>query len=184
MEQIKRWKLDFKIMIMKTSFLFILVSFLNLQTSVAQSFETDTQAQNNIQKLEFLVGKWEGEGWRILQDGTKHTFSQSENVQFKLDSTALLIEGKGMANNKVIHNAMAIITSNKEPGKYEFQSFLQNGMKGSFKAEIKHETFYWYPNENVRYIIYINDKGEWYEKGEYNRQDNWVQFFEMTLTKS
>ena len=169
---------------MKAILLLFIVSYLNATPIIAQSFETDAEAQKNIEKLDFLVGTWEGEGWRILQDGSRHVFSQTENVQFKLDSTAILIEGRGMANNKVIHNAMAIITSGDDPGSYEFQSFLQNGMKGSFKAEIRENTFYWYPNEKVKYIIYINDNGEWYEKGEYNRQDDWVQFFEMTLSKS
>lgn len=169
---------------MKTAIFLLLASLLSFSTTRSQSFKTDTVSQENIQKLDFLLGKWEGSGWRMSPDGTKHTFDQSENVQFKLDSTAVLIEGKGIANEEIIHNAIAIITYDKESGNYAFQSFLQNGMKGSFKAELKESVFYWYPNENIRYIISINDKGQWHETGEFNREGNWRQFFEMTLSKS
>ncbi len=149
----------------------------------AQSFETDLYAKDRIKKLYFMVGNWEGNGWRMSPDGTKNEFYQSEKVQFKLDSTAILIEGKGTVGEKVIHNALAIVTSNKENEQFSFQSFLQNGMKGIFSGEIKTDSFYWYPNENTRYIITINEKGEWFETGEFKRQEKWFKFFEMTLSK-
>ena len=168
---------------MKTLFLFILGCLIGLHQGHSQSFETDLEAKEHIKKLDFLVGKWEGSGWRIGQDGIKHNFDQTENVQFKINSTAILIEGKGFSNGQVIHNAMAVVTSDEDSGQYEFQSYLQNGMKGSFKAEIIEDKFYWYPNENVRYIISINEQGQWFETGEYNRSGNWMQFFEMSLSK-
>ena len=58
---------------------------------------------------------------------------------------------------------------------------LQNGQKGEFKGELIDGKFYWYPNENVRYVIWQNEKKQWYEKGEFKREGNWTQFFEMTL---
>ncbi|GAA4321678.1 hypothetical protein GCM10023115_49390 [Pontixanthobacter gangjinensis] len=168
---------------MKTLFSIFVTLIIGVAALNAQTFETDQQAKSAIQKLSFLSGEWKGKGWRISQDGNKYHFDQSETVQFKLDSTALLIEGKGTAKGRLIHNALAVVTSEKESGNYEFQSFLQNGMKGSFKAELKDGNFYWYPNPNVRYIISINDKGQWHETGEYSRQGNWIQFFEMTLDR-
>jgi len=56
-------------------------------------------------------------------------------------------------------------------------------MNAEFKAEIIGNKLYWYPNENVRYIIWKNEKEQWYEKGEYKRENSWNQFFEMTLDK-
>jgi hypothetical protein len=35
----------------------------------------------------------------------------------------------------------------------------------------------------MRYIIYLNDKGQWHETGEMKRENDWFQFFEMTLDK-
>lgn len=168
---------------MRSLLLLLIVVFFGLKSMTSQSYETDKEAQANIQKLNFIIGEWKGKGWRMSPDDNKYTFDQTEIIQFKLDSTAVLIEGKGYSNGEVIHNAMAIITSDKESGNYSFQSFLQNGMKGSFKAEIQEGALYWYPIENIRYIIKIHDNGEWFETGEYNMQGKWIQFFEMKLKK-
>ncbi len=168
---------------MKNLILLLFMNIALLPAISSQSFETDKEAQSQIQKLDFLIGDWKGQGWRTSPNGEKHHFEQTEKVQFKLDSTAVLIEGKGIAEGKVIHNALAVITSDKDSEAYSFQSFLQNGMKGTFKAEIIDGSLYWYPSENVRYIININQKGEWHEIGEFNRQENWMKFFEMTLIK-
>ncbi|MEQ8532897.1 MAG: hypothetical protein RIB86_13680, partial [Imperialibacter sp.] len=92
-------------------------------------------------------------------------------------------EGKGTAEGKVIHNAMAIISWNKTDNNYSFYSYLSTGRKSEFKGELIEEAFYWYPADNMRYIISINDKGQWYEKGEINMGTSWFQFFEMTLDK-
>ncbi len=117
------------------------------------------------------------------QDRAKHEFSQTENVQFKLDSTAILIEGKGMSQGKVIHNALAVVRFDKTNNQYSFQSFLQNGREGNCKAELIDGKMCWYPSDNMRYIISINENGQWFEIGEINMQNNWYQFFEMTLNK-
>lgn len=165
----------------------LLLSILTLATLIsvahAQIRETDKTAQAEIKKLAFLVGKWEGTGWMMGQDGVKYTFNQTEKVLFKLDSTAILIEGLGKADGKVIHDALAIITFAGESDQYDFQSFLPSGQKGNFKSELKEKTYYWYPTATVRYIIRLNDKGQWYEIGEYNQGSSWLQFFEMTLEK-
>lgn len=139
--------------------------------------------KQEIKKLAFIVGEWKGEGWMMGRDGQRHSFIQTENVQFKLDSTAILIEGLGMTEGEVIHNAMAVLRFNRENSNYSFNSFLSTGLEGSFKAELIDDKLYWYPNENMRYIIELNEDGQWYETGEINRDGNWFQFFEMTLNK-
>lgn len=168
---------------MKTKNLLILFCLIFAIKAFSQTPTTDLDAQSEIKKLSFIVGEWEGDGWMMGRDGSKHSFTQTENIQFKLDSTAILIEGLGKNNGHIIHNAMAIIAYNKQEKNYTFNSFLSTGHGGSFKAELKEEKLYWYPNENMRYIIYLNEKGQWYESGEMKRQDSWFQFFEMTLYK-
>jgi hypothetical protein len=149
----------------------------------AQNLETDKEAQKAISQLEFIVGDWAGTGWMMGRDGQKHTFDQTEKIKFKLDSTAVLIEGLGKSYGEIIHNALAIVTYNKAEENFTFRSYLSNGRGGDFKAELMDRQFYWYPNENMRYIIYLNDKGQWYETGEMKRGNEWFQFFEMTLDK-
>ena len=151
------------------------------QLSFSQSLETDSISKSKISELEFMVGNWKGSGWMMGRDGVKSEFEQTEKIQFKLDSTMVLIEGMGQSGGKVVHNALAILTYDKTEDKLVFRSYLQNGQSGEFPAELLDGTLYWYPNTNVRYIIGINETGQWYETGEFKRGENWMQFFEMTL---
>ncbi|PZX53156.1 hypothetical protein [Algoriphagus chordae] len=162
----------------------LIITFASIVSSgYGQSSETDSAAQSQVKQLEFLVGEWQGSGWMMGQDRVKRTFDQTEKVMFKLDSTAILIEGMGKSDGKIVHNALAILTANGESNHFDFQSYLPSGQKGTFKSELKEEVFYWYPTESVRYIIRINDKGQWHEIGEFNQGENWYTFFEMTLDK-
>lgn len=166
---------------MKTILTIILTGLL-ISQSFSQSFETDSLSKSKISDLGFMVGNWKGTGWMMGQGG-KSEFEQTEKIQFKLDSTAILIEGLGKDNGKIVHNALAILTYNKTDKNYSFRSYLQNGQNAEFKAELIDNKFYWYPNEKVRYIIWMNENGQWYEKGEFKREENWNQFFEMTLDR-
>jgi len=149
--------------------------------SYSQSLESDSISKSRISQLEFMVGNWKGSGWMMGRDGQKSEFEQTEKIQFKLDSTMVLIEGMGKSGGKVVHNALAILTYDKTEDKLVFRSYLQNGQNGEFPAELTDGKLYWFPNPNVRYIIGINEGGQWYETGEFKRGENWTQFFEMTL---
>lgn len=167
---------------MKTTYLLLfLLAFSTVAKS--QDIKTDSVSKAKMSKLDFLVGKWEGEGWIKGRDNQKHTFSQTENIQYKIDSVAILIEGLGRSKGKVTHNAIAIVSYNKEKDNYTFHSYTSTGRGGSFDAELREGKFYWYPNENMRYIIWMNEKGQWYETGEFKKDGEWFQFFEMTLNK-
>ena len=168
---------------MKTTLSLLVFLLLSLSVSMGQMLETDSTSQAEISKLGFMVGKWKGAGWIMGRDQQRSSFEQTEDVQFKLDNTAILIEGLGKSNGLVTHNALAVISFNKEENSYNFQSYMSNGRSGSFKAELIENKLFWYPVDNIRYIIYINDEGQWYETGEMNRNEQWFQFFEMTLDK-
>lgn len=158
-----------------------ILCILTTQTVNGQLAQTDTLAKREMQKLAFLTGEWEGTGWMIGPDREKHSFDQTEKIHFKLDSTLILIEGKGMSEDQIVHNALAIISYDRDAGHYIFNSWLANGRKGEFKAELIGGKLYWYLNDMMRYIISINENGQWYETGEMHRNGNWFQFFEMTL---
>tara|TARA_R100001369_G_scaffold77623_2_gene107077 strand:- start:1602 stop:2108 length:507 start_codon:yes stop_codon:yes gene_type:complete len=166
---------------MKTILTIITILLVSI-AGFSQNSETDSISKAKIKKLNFMVGNWKGSGWMMGKNG-KSEFEQTEKIEFKLDSTAILIEGKGKSNGKVIHNALAILTYNKTDNGYLFRSYLPSGMNAEFKAELIENKLYWYPNDNVRYIIWRNEKDQWYEKGEFKRDGNWIHFFEMTLDK-
>jgi len=155
-----------------------------MSTSMAaQSIKTDSISKAKISKLAFIVGKWEGSGWMMRAESGKSTFNQTENIQFKLDSTAILIEGRGMVDGKTVHDAMAILTYDEKEGKFSFRSFLSNGSNSAFPADLIDNRFYWYPNDDVRYIIWLNQNGKWQETGEFKKDGQWNQFFEMVLNR-
>ncbi|WP_347175559.1 hypothetical protein [Polaribacter uvawellassae] len=163
-------------------YLTITITLLISTLGFSQTSETDSISKAKIKKLDFMVGNWKGTGWMMGRNG-KSEFEQTERVEFKLDSTAVLIEGKGISKGKIVHNALAILTYDKTNNNYIFRSYLPSGMNAEFKAEIIENKLYWYPNDNVRYIIWQNEKGQWYETGEYKRENAWSQFFEMTLDR-
>jgi hypothetical protein len=150
---------------------------------LGQEIKTDSISKEEISKLEFLIGEWQGEGWILGRDQQKHQFQQTENIHFKIDGVAILIEGLGKTNGQITHNAIAIISYNKKESNYSFQSYTSTGYGGSFKAELIEGKFFWYPNDNMRYVIWINEQGQWYETGEFKVDEKWSQFFEMTLDK-
>ena len=89
-----------------------------------------------------MVGKWKGSGWIIGRDRQKQSFEQTEDVQFKLDHTAILIEGLGKSNGQVTHDALAVISYDKQEKHYNFHSYMSNGRSGSFKAELIENKLY------------------------------------------
>ena len=78
----------------------ILPALLLATSLFAQEAETDLLNKKEVSKLAFIVGEWEGDGWMMGRDGQKHAFTQTENISFKLDSTAILIEGRGLKVNE------------------------------------------------------------------------------------
>lgn len=147
------------------------------------NYELNPEVQQKMSTLAFLEGKWKGSGWMMGEDRTRMTFEQEEIVTMKLNGTILEIEGIGKANGKTVHHALAIIQPKSEEGVFDFTSFLQSGLKGTYPARWEEGKFIWQPAEQVRYIIQLNEKGQWLEIGEYLAGDNWFQFFEMTLNK-
>lgn len=163
-----------------TTILFFLC--LNIQ---AQDLSLQQQA---IDRLAVLEGQWQGSGWMVDPQGKRSEFTQTEDVQRKLNGTALLIEGNGYANDSLVFQAMATATYDAEKQKYRFHSHLADGRyteaEGWFDSE---DIFHWQfpvPNGTVRYSIEMS-KTNWLEKGAYQPKDReeWYPFMQMELTK-
>ncbi len=151
---------------------------------------TNPKAKLKMSQIEFLVGNWQGEGWILNKDRKKETFIQTEKVEWRLDKTAILIEGHGRdhQDQMTTHHALAIISWQEDEKKYRFVSVLANGKNGHFNGEVNDKgQFVWTIKSDSgvrRFIIGINQKGQWHEIGEFSRDgENWYQFFEMTLDK-
>lgn len=165
------------------NFLILICLIAGVQFSQAQNYALNAEAQQKMKSLGFLEGHWKGSGWMMGQDRQRMNFEQEEIIQFKLSGTVLEIEGIGRSEGKVVHHALALVQPKEEDGQFEFSSYLQSGLSGKYPASYQDGKFIWRPTEQVRYIIQLNDQGQWHEIGEYNAGDQWFQFMEMTLEK-
>jgi len=151
---------------------------------------TSKDSQDAMNKINFLIGKWQGSGWILKQNKEKSIFNQTEIVEWKLDKSTILIEGQGrdVDSNEITHHALAVISWQNKLNKYRFSSTLANGRDGLFEGYTNDKgQFVWVMNSEYgkrRFIIEINANEEWFEVGEFSKDgESWFQFFEMTLKK-
>ena len=178
---------------MKSSLLLICVSLVST-TALAQRQSPDFATKSAaMKKLEFLVGTWKGVG-SIKFGGRMFKFAGTETVQTKIGGLAVIVEGVHKiklpdGKERVIHNALGIITYEPNSKVYRFVAHLSNGRSGKYTAKLVDDvTLRWIlPNSplgKMRYTIKVgNDM--WHEIGESSQDGKkWKQFFEMKLKKT
>lgn len=173
---------------MNTTKILLVLLFMSAATAIAQNPQDRSE---QMQALDFLEGTWEGDGW-IMGKEERVSLMSSELVQSKLDGNALLIEGihRGRSpsgeQNAILFEALALVTYDAEAKKYLWRSATSEGRGGNFEAKlIDEKTLHWGREGSFRYIITIDEEGQWHEVGERTRDGGktWHQFFEMTLKK-
>lgn len=170
--------------------------FLGLATghAHAQAMAKASDAlKQEMQKLSYLAGKWKGEAIARQRNGPDTKVMQEENIQFKLDSTLLLIEGTGRNPgnpNEIVFNALAFVTYNEAAKEFNMRSHLKDGNKTDAYFRILAENhFEWgfdiQNNAKMRYDIKLNPKTKsWYEIGEYSPDGvTWYKFIELKLSR-
>lgn len=166
---------------MKNLILLLLVSSLSYAQDNAINKE-------KMKRLSYLEGKWEGSGWASNPDGSRVEFTQSEDIQLKLDDTILVVEGTGRnpETKEVTFNAFAVFSYDSESQNYSIQSHLATGQSTMASGTFKEEQFIWgfdVPGGKVQYTMTI-DGDKWNEYGEFSRDGSqWFKFMEMNLTK-
>lgn len=153
----------------------------------SQELPPANPAFKEMQKLDFLVGQWEGSGWSGMPGGGREMFTQTEDIQWKLDQTIITIEGVGKQAGEKIHHAFAVISYNAADQNYSFQSYTFDGRGGNFRAELENDsTFVWFipvQGREIRYTLQILGDDTWHEVGETKNGEEWIQFFEMNLDR-
>lgn len=140
--------------------------------------------------LQDLVGEWRGSGWIMMPDGSRQRFDSSETVTTRLSGNALLVEGRHYAPGnaqRVVHDAMAMITWDQHAGAYRFRSALATGMGGDFPLEIAPGRFAWRMETpgggRIDYVAEFT-RDTWTERGRRTGPDGRsTDFFEMTLRR-
>jgi hypothetical protein len=150
--------------------------------------------QEAMKKLDFLVGRWQGESWTEFAPGQKRRARGSETVERKLDGLLLTIEGRhrrladDKAGGAVVHNAFAVVSYDDRAKRYRFQAYTGTGQYADAEAKVADGRLEWSMQVpglgHMRYTITVNDKGQWSEVGEMSRDGKeWRTFFGMTLDR-
>src|SRR5690606_19009427 len=93
-------------------------------------------AQAAMAKLDFMVGRWQGDAWQLR--GTERVQTgMLETVERKLGGAVLLVEGRGTiavagADERVVHHALGVISFDAARGAYTLRSYLATGQSGDF----------------------------------------------------
>ena len=153
----------------------------------------DSKAE--MKRLSFLLGEWEGTGWSQQGPAEPESFTVHEKAEWKLNGSAMFVEGIGYTENKethekqVGHNAIAIITNLTAENEFSFSPYSERGGSiETYSRLIDENKLIWGLNTpqggKVQYTIQINDNGQWYEYGEFSQDGtSWNKFMEMTLDK-
>ncbi len=148
-----------------------------------------------MKKLDYLAGKWKGEAKITLGPGGAKTLTQTEDVQFRLNGTVLLVEGVGRGKlpdkdeEGVLFNALGVMSFDAETKKYRIKAYRAEGQSTDAELTPTEKGFVWGFKEpkrgvEMKYTMTLTPKGEWSEVGEYTLDGKtWTKFIEMTLTR-
>ena len=139
---------------------------------LAQGLPSGEANREAMKKFDYLVGKWKGDATMTLGPDRKQTAKQTEDVQYRLGGTILVIEGVGRGKlpgkdeEGVMFNAFAVISYDAQKKEYGVRAYRAEGV-------------------SVDGYVKPADKGEWHEVGEMSMDGSktWRKFFEMTVAK-
>jgi len=131
----------------------------------------DLEAQRAaMKKLDFLVGKWSGEGRMLRAAGDPLVIMQTEEVQYKLGGLVLVIEGVGRnkADGKLALQALGIVSYDDETGTYHMRAF-NDGRFLETEVKLIDKGFTWgfaLGQYRTSSVMRIDEKGDWTERHE------------------
>lgn len=152
-------------------------------------------AQNPLDQMSFMVGKWEGDGWMMVPGAGKVAFRGYEQVERKLQGKALLVEGHFTAKvgpeqqERVVHEALSVLFYEPKAKQFRFRTHTLRGGAGDHELKLTGEKAWEWTLEppdgsKVRYRTTFAG-GDWHEVGERSTDggQTWTQFIEMRLKK-
>jgi len=148
-------------------FAFILAVSLSLPLLAQQSAPNSVQMQRQaMHKLSFLQGRWSGP--ITIMHGPKETlhFTQTEDVEYKLDGLVLLIQGKSTdAQGNEQFSALATVAYDDASHTYRFRAYHQ-GHYLDTELSVVPDGFSWGFSAGPAHIantMHLTAKGEWHE---------------------
>jgi hypothetical protein len=138
---------------------------MSLTAQQPASNSTDVQRQA-MQKLSFLAGRWSGPITVNHGPGEPMRFTQTEDVEYKLDGLVVLIEGSSRTpDGKVMFNALATIAYDDFSKKYRIRAY-NAGHYVDEELTVHPDGFSWELESgpaHVSNIMHLTAKSEWAE---------------------
>jgi len=167
--------------------------FVLVGTLMAQAQDEAMSKENLLDKLKFIIGEWEGEGWMMTQTGKQFT-KIKETASCKAGCTVLALEGLGTKldtitkEKKIVHDAFGVIYLDSKTNTLAMRAYKDGYVNESEIEFISDKKIRWFmdiPNgSKIRFTTDYSTENKWMEVGEFSRDgNNWVQFLAMELTK-
>jgi hypothetical protein len=95
-----------------------------VQMAYSQQQAAVATQREAMKKLDFLVGKWSGEGTVVRGPGDPLKLHQTEDVQWKLEGLVMVVEGTGRnVEGQVVFRAFATIAYDDTTSTYRFRAY-------------------------------------------------------------
>lgn len=165
----------------------VLVFLLAAVAAFAQARPDKAAQIEAMKKLDFLVGKWEGEATVRMGPGEPLKLKQSEHVEYRLDGLVLLVEGTGRNpdSGAKMFNALAAISFDDNSKTYRIRAY-NDGRYIDAPLEVTEKGFQWAIQAGpakVEYTMKLNEKGEWHEVGDATVGERTFRTVEFTVRK-
>jgi hypothetical protein len=166
----------------------LLCCFTLVWSAFAQPQRPNVAAQREaMKKLAFLLGTWTGDA-STMRPNQSIKVKQTEQVSYKLDGLVLLIEvtGRNPDSGDIVFRALATVSYDDGAGVYHFRAY-NDGSYLDTELKVPENGFEWGIQNGpaqMKFVMKLNDKGEWVETGNATVGNNPAQkFFDMTVRK-
>lgn len=150
-----------------------------------------------LERLDWLVGEWEGTGWMEYAPGQRAAFRGTERVERRMGGRLIVVEGTFLADmgpevgEAPVHHAVGIFEYDPRADRFRFRTYTALGPHtwGLRDAEVMDGRVVWGYEDpqwgTVRYTLTHTDADEWHEEGHASADGGatWHRFFEMRLAR-
>lgn len=140
--------------------------------------KAQTEKQDRIKALDFMVGEWIGTS-RLLENGeVTSEVPAYQNIAFDLENHILVIK----LNSETL-KLHTIIYYDEDDATYYYHPFSKRGMSRA-PATLEDGRLIVRSNDTTRYIFGRTQNGDFREYGEKLTNGKWTKYFEDTFTNS
>jgi hypothetical protein len=145
---------------------------------LAQSVFAQSQKQEKMEQLNFLIGEWVGttkvlKNGEVVKEGAAY-----EHICYDLDKNILVIE-----LNTEFLQLHTIIHFDENDQKYYYHRFSKNGA-AVYPAEFNGGQLIVWRDENTRFFFGRTPEGGFQEYGEQFIDGKWIKIFEDTFVNT